>query len=90
MTWRHVEDGEPVNLKVGEGETVYRALAYWPHDFDGPGMELHVAARDRTHARERIIAELRSTVVGVVHPPVVAVFDLDDELLDESRPANRE
>jgi hypothetical protein len=46
-------------------------------------MELHVAARDREQARRRIIAELRDLVAGVHHPPTVAVFTLEDELLDE-------
>jgi hypothetical protein len=81
MAWRHVESGEPVELKVGESQRVYRALACWPEDFKDPGMELYIAAANRGQARERAVSELRELVVGVTHPPVLQVYDLDDELL---------
>jgi hypothetical protein len=44
-------------------------------------MELFIAATNRKQARERATSELRELVVGVTHPPVLQVFDLDDELL---------
>jgi hypothetical protein len=44
-------------------------------------MELYIAAANRGQARERAVSELRELVVGVTHPPVLQVYDLDDELL---------
>jgi hypothetical protein len=80
MAWRHIPCGDPVPLKGTEREQVFRALAYWPESFDGPGMELYVCAPDREQARERVVEKLRGVVVGVEWPPVVQVHGLDDEL----------
>jgi hypothetical protein len=76
---RHIEAGETGEPKVGERAHVFYAVASWPET--GPAMELHVAAANRAQARARVVAKLRGLVVGVTHPPLVQVFELDDELL---------
>jgi hypothetical protein len=80
VAWRQIPPGDPVPLKVTERERVFYALAYWPESFDGPGMELWVAATDREQARERVLEKLRELVVGVTHPPIVQLSSLDDDL----------
>jgi len=68
---RYYEPGEPVELDVGAGETVWHAEIHFD-ELERP-VHLAVVATDRDAAREQVLDFTRRTFAGVGHP-TVAIF----------------
>jgi hypothetical protein len=75
---RYFEPGEPVEVNVPEGERLWHARAFVA-ELASP-IEMAVAAADEAQARERVVELCRSAIVGVTHPPIVAVLSPEDRL----------
>ena len=76
---RYHEPGEPVELAaLADDEEVFHVDAFFP-ELERP-IHMAVVATDRAAAREQVVEFARRTIVGVTHPPTVAVHALEEWL----------